>query len=247
MRYTKKTIDKYTEYMHKLIEYYENMPREEFLELCHVCISEGNDKIGHALNVSLPAIIACRHCCTCDKKDGCSYYCYDVKDCYRYGYKDDNTFHARAVNYVFATKYREEFFAAINAAMDARTKDKYFRYQVGGDILDYDYFCQMVESAARHPDFIVWTYTKCYAFVNKWIAENGDLPENMHVMFSAWEGMPIHNPYNLPVFACKLAAGNKDITEEQFAAMYQCPGNCDICKAARRGCLIGENTFALEH
>ena len=247
MRYTKKTIDKYTAYMHSLIEYYSNMPREQFLALCKVCISDGNDKIGRVLNVSLPAIIACHNCKSCDGCDGCANYCYDIKDCYRHGYKDSDCFHARAVNYVFATKYRAEFFKAINNAMDRRTKDFYFRYQVAGDILDYDYFCQMVDSAIRHPHFIVWTYTKCYGYVNRYIRENGALPDNFKVMFSKWDGMPLQNPYGLPIFACKLAAGNKDTTESEFSKMYKCAGNCDVCKAARRGCIAGEDTYADEH
>ena len=247
MRYTKKTIEKYKGFMDHMIQKYDEMTPEQ-IRAIGTAISEGNGKIGRVLNVSLPAIIACHNCHTADGCDGCAYYCYDVKDCYRHGYKDDNqTFAARARNYVLATKYRDAYFEAIDKAMSARRKNKYFRWHVAGDILDYDYFCRMMDNARRHPDFKIWTYTKCYAYVNRWIRENGPLPDNFKCMFSAWDGMTFLNPWNLPLFACKLEKGNRDLTADDFKTMYKCPGNCDICKAVNRGCIAGENTYADEH
>ena len=86
-----------------------------------------------------------------------------------------------------------------------------------------------------------------YSIVNEYIRDNGPLPSNFHVMFSEWDGLKMDNPYNMPVFTCKLKAGNKDRSAESFESMYKCPGNCDICKASGRGCIAGENTFADEH
>ena len=45
----------------------------------------------------------------------------------------------------------------------------------------------------------------------------------------------------------KLKDGNKNHPAEYFNSLYECPGNCDICKAIHRGCVAGENTFAKEH
>ena len=64
---------------------------------------------------------------------------------------------------------------------------------------------------------------------------------------SEWDGMPMDNPYNMPIFSCKLKNGNKNRSAESFAKMHKCPGNCDICKASGHGCVVGESSYADEH
>ena len=235
MRYKDETIKKVVADLKASVADYK--ARLDNGEQLTVSISGGNRKIGHVLNVSLAPILCCGNC------KECKYVCYDIKACVRYS----GTKSARAKNTVIARYDRKAYFDAINKKMDNRRKNKYFRYHVAGDILDYDYFDQMVQSAISHPDFIVWTYTKMYKIVNEWISKNGSLPANFIVMFSKWDGMPMDNPYGLPVFACKLADGNKDTTDAEFSNMYKCPGNCNACKAGRRGCIGGENTYCDEH
>lgn len=203
-----------------------------------ICISKGNRKIGKVMNVSLPPVLSCHNC------SECKYFCYDIKACLQY---PNTVINARIRNYVILRADRERYFAEIDNAMSRRRSNKYFRWHVAGDIVDYDYFCRMVELARKHSDFICWTYTKVYHIVNEWIAANGSLPENLHVMFSEWDGMEMDNPHNMPIFTCKLKAGNKNRSAESFASMHKCPGNCDICKATGRGCIAGENTYADEH
>lgn len=202
------------------------------------CISAGNVKIGRVLNVSLPAVIACRNCSECKG------ICYEIK-AGRY----TNVIDARAKNMALVNADRDEFFSQIENRISRRRKNKFFRWHVAGDILDLDYFSRMVETARRHPDFVFWTYTKMYGIVNIYCRANGRdaIPDNFSIMFSEWDGMPMNNPYNFPVFSCKLAAGNKNHPAEYFDGLYKCPGNCDICKAIHRGCLAGENTYADEH
>lgn len=123
---------------------------------------------------------------------------------------------------------------------------------MSGDIIDYDYFSRMVEIARRHPDFVIWTYTKNYKVVNQYVSEHGNdrhlaIPANFTVMFSEWDGMPMDNPYNFPVFCVRLKDGNKNRTAAELDAMHACPGNCDICKKTHRGCVVGENTVVDEH
>ena len=209
----------------------------EFLNTVKVSISTGNGKIGRVLNVSIAPIISCGNC------KGCKYFCYDVKAVLL----RLNVLKARARNYVFAMKYRDAYFEAIRKKLMRRRLNKYFRWHVGGEMPDYAYFCETVKIAREFPEFKFWTYTKVYGYVNRYVRENGRdaIPENYKIMFSKWDGMPIYNPYNFPVFACKLKDGNKDPME--WDAMYKCPGNCDTCKKANRGCLIGENVYADEH
>ena len=203
-----------------------------------MCISKGNRKIGRVMNVSLPPVMACSNC------SECKHYCYDIKACLQH---PNTVIDARMRNYVVMLKNRKRYFEEIDKAMSRRRTNKFFRWHVAGDIIDADYFDNMVQIARRHPDFVCWTYTKVYHIVNEWIAANGPLPENLHIMFSEWDGMPMDNPYNIPIFTCKLKAGNKNRSEESFYSMHKCPGNCDICKATGRGCIAGENTYADEH
>lgn len=201
-----------------------------------MCISAGNRKIGRVMNVSLMPILTCHNC------KECKGYCYDIKACCQY---PDTVINARMRNTMLMWRDREEYFARIDAAISRRRTNKYFRWHVAGDIVDRNYFARMVDIARRHPDFTFWTYTKMYWIVNEHIERFGALPENLHVMFSKWDGLPMDNPHNLPVFACRLKEGNKDPFD--FEHCHKCPGNCDICKAAGRGCVVGETSFADEH
>ena len=208
-----------------------------------ICISNGNRKIGRVMNVSLMPVMTCANC------KECKYLCYDIKACLQY---PDTVINARMRNTVLARDHREEFFHRIDEKMSRRRKNKYFRWHVAGDILDMDYFSRMVENARRHPDFVIWTYTKNYAIVNEYVSAHGGtieaaIPANFHIMFSEWDGMELVNPYAFPIFTCKLKAGNKNHDPEFFNSLYKCAGNCDVCKACGRGCIVGESTYADEH
>ena len=198
-----------------------------------MCISDGNIKIGRVLNVSLPPVVTCSNCGECQK------LCYDIKACNQY---PDTVVDARARNLAILKKNRNEYFNRIEDKIRRRRANKYFRWHVAGDIVDYDYFCRMVEVAKNHPDFIFWTYTKAYGTVNEYVKRNGRdaIPANFSIMFSEWRGMPMDNPYGFPEFKVVF----KD--EEEPNGFY-CPGNCDICKAIHRGCLAGETTYCKEH
>ncbi len=241
MKYSISTIVKYEQSVSDMINFYMSVPIEEL----HLCISEGNEKIGHALNVSLPAVITCPNC------EQCKFFCYDIRDCYIHGW-DGDVIKARARNYVILLKDREKYFSELETAIQNRKSDEYFRWHVGGEIKDADYFHRMVELAKKYPHFFFWTYTKNYGVVNHYVREHGNdrhiaIPKNFVIMFSEWDGMPLINPYGFPIFCCKLKKGNKNRDAESFTKMWRCPGNCDICKAAKRGCMVGENTYADEH
>lgn len=213
------------------------------LDTVKMCISNGNRKIGRVMNVSLMPIVTCKHC------KECKWYCYDIKACAQY---PQTVIDARMRNTVILQKNRKRYFAEIEKKIANRRKNKFFRWHVAGDVIDIDYLRNMVEIAARHSDFVFWTYTKEYDIVNTFVLENGGskekaIPQNLHIMFSEWDGQQMSNPYCFPIFTCRLKNGNKNHSFEWFENLYKCPGNCDICKACGRGCLAGENTFADEH
>lgn len=234
MAYKKESIDK----MIRIANSYRKTFNDLSIEDITMCISNGNSKIGKVMNVSLMPVITCGNC------KECKGFCYDIKACLRY---PDTVINARMRNTVLLFKNRDEYFNRINWKISRRKKNKFFRWHVAGDIIDIDYFSRMVEIAVNHPDFIFWTYTKMYAIVNEFCDKYGKdaIPANFHIMFSKWDGLKLDNPYNFPVFACKLKDGNVDLMP--WEEMYKCPGNCDICKKANRGCLNGENTYADEH
>ena len=60
-----------------------------------------------------------------------------------------------------------------------------------------------------------------------------------------WDGVEMPNENEMPVFACRMQDGNKD--PMNWADMWKCPGNCDVCKAAGRGCVAGEDSYTDEH
>ena len=199
-----------------------------------MCISTGNSKIGHVLNVSLMPIMTCANCSECSK------LCYDVRSCVQY----PNVLDARIRNTILLQKDRDDYFGRIWLKCKRRRLNKYFRWHVAGDIVDLDYLIRMIAIARDFPDFVFWTYTKNYVAVNQYCRENGNtrecIPANLHIMFSEWRGMPMDNPYEFPEFRVVF----KD--EEEPKGFY-CPGNSDVCKKAKRGCLVGETTYCREH
>lgn len=233
--YSDKTLRKAVKLLKEWIAYFVELVKSG--EHLQVCISSGNMKIGRVLNVSIAPIITCGNC------TGCKDFCYDIKAVIQYL----NVLKARAKNTALAMYNRDEYFRQIDVKMNHRRKNKYFRWHVAGDIMDYDYFCRMVENARRHPDFVIWTYTKMYAIVNLYVKRHGGdrncIPSNFNIMFSEWRGMPMINPYGFPEFRVKF----EDDKQSDFDGLWKCPGNCDTCKACNHGCIVGETTYADVH
>lgn len=226
--YSIETVHKCAKMLRERVALYDEVP----LDFIKLCISTGNDKIGNVMNVSLPPMLSCGNCA------GCCTLCYDVKACMRF----PNVVDARARNLAILRKDRGEYFARIEKAISRRRKNKFFRWHVAGDIVDADYFVNMVEIARRHPDFLFWTYTKMYHIVNQYCAEHGKetIPENFSIMFSEWRGMPMDNPYGFAEFRVVFK-------DEDRPQGFYCPGNCDACKNPCRGCIAQETVYCMEH
>lgn len=239
MKMKPETIRKYLNALNARIAFY--MTQDPYK--IPLCISDGNNKIGHALNVSQPPIKTCGRC------SHCMIYCYDVKTCV---FRSD-VIDARARNYVILQLARERYFQEIRGRLSRlRRKNPMFRWHVGGEIPDAAYFAEMVQIARDFPRVKFWTYTKVHFIVNEYVRTNGGtraaaIPRNLKIMFSEWDGMPMENPYNFPIFTCKLAAGNQNHPADFFETLYKCPGNCDVCRDTGRGCIVGESTYADEH
>lgn len=231
MKYAAETLRKILATLAVLIGMYMNRPYETL----RLHISKGNRKIGRTHNFSMAPGHTCGNC------SECIHYCYDIKACWQY----ENVRIARAENTAMMKLNMAETFRQIDEYISRRKVHKNFRWHVSGDILDYEYFCYMVAIAMAHPDWTFWTYTKMYWIVNAWIKAHGGnknaLPRNLSVMFSVWNGMECPNPYNMPTFTCIMEGMEPDPDE------WRCPGNCDACLAAGRGCPFGESSNVDAH
>ena len=227
------TIRKIVEELQVLIAYFlEILKNGGFIKLV---ISMGNSKIGKCMNVSLAPIITCKNCSKCKS------FCYDVKACLQYL----NVRIARAKNTALFLYDREQFFTQLWKRMEKRRTNKFLRFHVSGEIMDLNHFEYMVKTAEMFPDFVIWTYTKMYWIVNEYIRIHGEdkncIPGNFAVMYSEWKGLPIDNPYNMPVFRCIYPEENKPNN------CMKCPGNCDICKSNNIGCVNGQSVYTELH
>lgn len=234
--YTKKSLKKLISLFDEKIAFYMGLTDKE-LQDCKLCISRGNRKIGKVMNVSLPPVITCANC------SGCMKLCYDIKACLQY---PGTVINARVKNWIIYKRNSEKFFDDIRKALKYRRTNKFFRWHVAGDIPDMAYFQSMIDIAREFPDFVFWTYTKNYNLINKYCDEFGkdSIPVNLSIMFSEWRGMSMKNPYNFPVFSVVF---NDDTEKPDPKTNHYCPGNCDICLKAGKGCPFGEDTYCHEH
>jgi len=227
MTFSKDTVIKVVKKLKESMAKFMEMPFEKL----KIHISKGNSKIGHTHNFSLAPIVTCSNC------QKCKYSCYDVKACNQY----KNVVTARAENTVMVLKNMSGTFDQIDEYMAKRKRNFFFRFHVSGEIINSDYFTHVVKIGMKYYNWRVLIYTKNYEIINNWIDENGKYPENLTVMFSKWYGLPCNNPHNLPTFTCFPEGA------EPLKGAWHCPGNCDICKNAKRGCFYGESAWTYEH
>ena len=155
--YSQKTIETLRK---RLLEETQKAKAKEKIVL-HV--SKGNVKIGKCLNVSNAPLITCNNC------KECQYYCYDVKACLQYS----NVLTARVENTALLIKDMDKYFCQLWSIMAKRRKNKFLRFHVSGDIINYKHMQKIIDTARLFPDFKIWTYTKNYRIVNQWLKENG--------------------------------------------------------------------------
>ncbi len=215
------TVRKYMTRATARLDYYMSMPADEF-QAVHVSVSLGNRKLGKCLNVSLLPILTCPNC------EHCCQYCYAVK-ALRY----PNVVDAWARNTAIARRDVERFFREVQDAIRRHPSYKGFRYQVAGDVETARYFAGMVETADMFPAVKFWTYSKSpYAQTGR--------TRRLVVMDSTGFG----KSYDLRKDAQFHCVHPGTVPP---AGWYICPGNCEICIYADRGCPAGENTCVNLH
>ena len=195
--------------------------------------------MGAIQSVSLPSGVTCR-VCECNKK------CYAKRierrrKVVRQAYQN---------NWNLLNTQPDIYWREVEAAI---MLSRYFRFHVSGDIPDECYFDRMVQIAKRNPHCEILCFTKKYEIVNSYIAKSAmgskaqdTLPSNLHIIFSAWIGLTMENPYSLPEAHVRYRDGSTTAAETAL----ECGGNCTECAVTDAGCWTlkyGEQVVFNEH
>lgn len=199
----------------------------------NVKISNGNSKMGKIPSVSFPSLLTCIKC-------DCNKICYahkleklrpSVRQSYLHNwnlYKTD----------------KETYWREVEATI---MLSRFFRFHVSGDIPDQDYIHRMIDVANRNQHCEILCFTKKFNICNKEISERkGELPNNLHLVYSGWKNLKMKNPYNLPEAHVRYRDGNTTARENAI----ECNGNCTECAITDRGCWVlekGEQVVFTQH
>lgn len=183
-----------------------------------VKISKGNSKLGAIPSVSLPSVKTCRQC-------ACREKCYAqklerIRSSVRSAYQ-----HNLEVLVNEPTTYWREVEASVMMS-------RFFRFHVSGDIPTAEYLENMVAIAGRNSHCEILCFTKRYEMVNEFIQQNGELPSNLHMIFSGWVGLEMVNPFSLPEAHVRYRDGSTTAREDAV----ECGGNCTECALTEGGC-----------
>jgi hypothetical protein len=201
----------------------------------HVSISHGNSKMGAVPSVSLPPVKTCSP----EAVKFCGRKCY-VR---RYVGRRKTVRDAYERNLYLLQNDPEKFWREVNGAIAMTT---HFRFGVSGDIPDMVYLLKMFAAAQHNPHCQILCFTKQYKIVNTHLSRFLTLPDNLHIIFSAWKGLPMENPYNLP----EAHVFYKDGTTTAKDGARYCSGNCYECAMAEANCWSlkkGEQIIFKEH
>lgn len=188
--------------------------------------------MGSIQSVSLPSGITCKVC-------GCNQKCYAK----RIERRRKSVREAYQNNLSILNTEPETYWREVEAAI---MLSRYFRFHVSGDIPDALYFFKMVEVAKRNPHCEILCFTKKYEIVNDYLAVGNILPDNLHILFSAWVGLTMTNPFSLPEAHVRYRDGSTTANENA----KECSGNCTECAITDDGCWTlksGEQVVFNEH
>ena len=203
----------------------------------HAHISNGNNKLGSIMNISLPPVVTCHNC------SGCSKYCYAIRTYNRFTGTAANW----NDNYFLFIADPDRYFSEISAAVKLQ---RFFRWHVSGDIVNGSYLAGMIRVAQENPKCEFLAFTKAYQTVNAAISAGAVIPSNLHLLFSAAPGNDMPNPHRIP--ECHINFADPALNTYKGGAEYEyhCTGNCTECAANGCGCFFlkpGDVTIINQH
>lgn len=191
-------------------------------------VSAGNMKLGAIMNISLPPVVTCHNC------SNCKHYCYAVRSYNRL----PDTAAAWNDNYLLFLTDPVEYFRCISRAVKMQ---RFFRWHVSGDIVNQDYFRNMIYVAKDNPNCEFLAFTKAYQIVNAVLDNGTEIPRNLHALFSAAPGNEMPNPHRLPECHINFEDPTKNTYKGGAAYEHHCNGNCTECVINGCGCFFLKN------
>lgn len=186
--------------------------------MSEVSISSANKKMGKISSVSLPSVVTCRKC-ACQKK------CYARK----LERLRPSVAAAYQRNLDVLQNDPDTYWREVEAAI---MLSRFFRFHVSGDIPDSSYLFRMIGVAQRNKHCQILCFTKKYELVNDYLFGEGTLPENLHIILSAWTGLEMQNPFLLPEAHVRYRDGSTTAKD----GAKNCGGNCSECACTDDGC-----------
>ena len=183
-----------------------------------VTMATGNAKLGSQIcGLSMPPVTTCRKDAPCRK--GC------------YACKGHQQFSSVLGTYLKNLRIYNEnptkFFKQIEFYLE-NSGYRYMRWFDSGDIYDADFFVGMIKLAKHMPDKKFMAFTKKYEIVNDYVANGGVVPNNLTIIFSAWDrNWKVNNPYNFPVAYVDFK--NPELNPDFPADVKDCDGHCSTC------------------
>lgn len=195
-------------------------------------ISRGNSKMGSIQSISLPSVVTCRSC-ACQNK------------CYARKLERIRPAVAKAYqrNLDVLQSDPDTYWREVEASI---MMSRFFRFHVSGDIPDLNYLKHMVDISDRNKHCQILCFTKKYEIVNGFIESGGEIPVNLHIIFSAWVGLNMVNPFSFPEAHVRYRDGSTTAKD----SAVECGGNCTECATTDGGCWIlknGEQVIFDEH
>lgn len=176
----------------------------------NVKISTSNSKLGGFIpSLNLPAVVTCRSDAPCRKG------CYACKGNWLY----KNVQASMQNNLDLFVNDSESFFNdIINYLNNGDIIYKFFRWHSSGDIVNYNYLLGMIRVARECPHTKFLAFTKKFNLVNMYLNLGHEIPENLHIVFSAWDNtFTVENPFNMPVTYVNFKDKTKNADVPEFA------------------------------
>lgn len=216
MSYIPWSKEKVIEFAEIMQEEFENAKAHEIDY--HVYISPPNEK-NAPHSVSLLPVVDCESCGLCAKG------CYDLRHDVIY----KNVRKQRVINSVIAHLNPVKYFREISGRCQSLDR---FRWHIGGDILNEDYWCGMVRVANENPHCKFHVFTKRYTIINQYLDDGHTIPDNINLRLSQWSNFEVYNPHGLNI--CRVALPNEVVKTDAHSAV--CNGDCTRCAIHSDGC-----------
>lgn len=187
-----------------------------------VYVSVNNSKLGPIGAFNTIPVLFCS--LKCREIGGCGHICYASRDCNRYpGHLKRCAENTALLILNPIETYRQLARVAYGF--------RFFRLHADGEFMSYkDFYTFINECVTKCPKTDFLTYTKKYDIPDRFISENGALPENLQILYSKSKNMEPVNPYNMPT--TDIIYKGDEIPENYKI----CGGNCFECATAKTGC-----------